>query len=193
MASFLGLEYITPYTPILERTVDSELTLDRSRSIVAYPGTNWRFTITLERAKREKVAELAVHRAKFFGQGSFSIEIPQLLGVNIPSQAVNVRGGQAAGSSRLNISSRANAGVGVYFNIAGDPTLYQIFALEGSLPSATYEIVPPLRRNAANGARLNFNPTARVRYHPSGSVSVTVGDHNEARISLDLEEVKARA
>lgn len=188
---FLGLGIITPHVVDLEKTVYSTRNLDRSRTLILYPGTNWRFQITLENATREKVAELLAHRVLFFGQGSFDLPIPQILGVLTPSGAYRVRGAQAAGRTTLNVSgSDAELSIGAFFNIAGDSTLYQVVAMPVTTGSnKSFRVRPATKRAAANNAAISFTPTARVRYSPEGASAVTILGANRVRPTLDLEEV----
>ena len=192
MSSFLGLDFITPLTIYLEETVAASRNLDRSRSIVTLPGANWRFSIPLQMTL-DGAGKLSAHKTKYFGRGSFNINIPQFPGIVVPVTAVTA--GAALSASAQSFTFRlAAAGeiqAGTFFNVRGQPDLYQVLE-DGSRNSAgtlNLDIKPALRTAVAANTAISFDTSARVRYNPEGSRALTVIRGVIVRQTLDLEEV----
>ena len=135
-------------------------------------------------------AKLMAHRRRHKGGKTFTVRMPQHLGVVVPTQTIRLRAAAAARSTALPVDSTENFRIDedTFFTVAGDPKVYQALADVGPTTGlqGTIQIDPSLRKAAPDNAILNFAPDITLRY-AAGAASIRYTD-NLVRKVVELEE-----
>ena len=115
-------------------------------------------------------AKIMAHRAEYGVKNTFTMQMPQHLGINVPAGNQTLRAASAARDTSLNINLSGNSGpiqAGAFFTVAGDTKVFM--ALNDLTADGTLNIFPNMRKGLARGARLDFTPDIKVRYIPSNN------------------------
>ena len=174
-------------------SVLSALTQGGIRKIVAEEWQLWRLRITLERdfmGRRLAAAKINGHRFAT-GWNPFTTEMPQTLGVTVPSRTVRLAAAASARDPQIAIDATGSFDVqmGTFFTIANDPKVYLAAQdYRGSSSAGTMSVYPALRKNSVNNAVLDFTPVITVRYLPQAVRTIRYRNNFYAA-TLELEEV----
>ena len=195
MATFQGLNYITPITiNSRERLFRSE-TINLKTQTVGNGAQRWDLVVTLEPATaiggNAAGAALAVHRSTNGFSTSFAMEMPQYLGVAQPA-AVSVSGAHSVGDSTITVDAANTTQVpaGRFLTFPGNQKVYQVTEAVPvpAVGTATLNIFPPLVANVADNAEIDWTPDITVYYAQDGVEGVTYTEGVLTRAALSVVE-----
>ena len=167
--TFMGLRYAVPEIVIESRRRRGGVrTRDLTPQILMSVAQYWYFRIPLETgrdaARAEKVAAVIAHRDYHDVVRTWTLTVPQPVGLAIPSGNIVLSGAAAAGVEALPVRLPASAAIfaGQFFTVGTGAKVYK--AAEKLASSGNLKITPPLRSAEKSGAALNFAPVATGRY-----------------------------
>ena len=190
MPSFMGLRYSTVQVEPVRRR-NSKDTANLKRKVNEGEGVRWRFRIQLEPTRKVDGSKVLAHRNYSGSRHAFDMEVPQPLGVTIPSGNFTVGAGAAAGAEMLTVRFPGSRTIdpGTFFTIAGDTKVYQ-FVNGGKRGAGNMAmlICPPLRVAAALNSALDLTPTMRAIYAPDGNFGASYPDGINTSVTIEVEE-----
>lgn len=183
MATFLGLEYYTPLLPYLESDKDPVDSLNLRRRVFSSGANRWRYTAKfVDTGLTAALARLSAHMAIHDIEVPFDIEIPQYVGVEVPTVVVNLRAGNyTSGATSINVSAARGAIIqmGTLIRIPGLTRMYMVvadFDSGAGTSNAALQIRPTLERSfTASAGPLDFTPSMNVTYDNVNLNPVTRG------------------
>ena len=203
MASFEGLDYITPLTINSRERVSRSETLNLKTQAVSNGSQRWDMTITLAPSNNKESnpggARLGIHRAQHGLHTSFEMEMPQYIGATFSSanQEVEVgTQGYPAGTSTLDVH-RGRDGIpditiraGRFIRFDSHPKIYQLIdeVTTNGIVSVSANIYPPLVHAVAVDERIHLTPNATVYYAADGTEGVTYTDGILTRSTMSVVE-----
>ena len=126
----------------------------------------------------------------------FTFPVPQLPDVEIPTSTIQVPLPTAANTDRLPIvipgpgATQDAVRTGTFFTLPGDRKIYMVDT--GSLVSqgsnSVVGINPPLRKSVAQNAKINFTPTAYVKYGSNTLSKITITGRKDVEFLIHLIE-----
>ena len=161
------MDYSTPLTieDVVQETITSTINLQPKGIVTGLQ--QWVLTIPLQpdsSGALQGAAKLQAHVAKYGSLDTFTLPMPQHLGIDIPRAAR--RGTGSLGSNSILIAG-GSVPAGVFFTIGDDPKVY-VTTDEG----AEVGIHPNLR-TVENNAPMNFSPDLTCRYSPDYQRRIT--------------------
>ena len=195
MASFQGLNYITPLTiNSRERLFRSE-TINLKTQTVGNGAQRWDLVVTLAPATGigggAAGAALAVHRSTNGLSTSFTMEMPQYLGVAEPG-AVSVNGAHSVGDDTITVDAAAERVIpaGRFLTFPGNTKVYQVTeaVTVPAIGTATLNIFPSLVANVADNDTIDWTPDVTVYYAQDGVEGVTYVEGVLTRATLNVVE-----
>lgn len=199
--TFEGLRYCTPV--VIESVIRSwsNESLSLSRDTLSLDAQKWIIELALEPDRmgdKQAGANLSVHRARHQDGSSFTLPMPQHLGVpEVDATTLQVENDHAAGETSLPVRKVPGEPLipipkGRYFKFSGHDKIYQIteptvFRGTGTVIE-TLNVFPALQENVADDEKLDFSPDITVIYAPDTLARIVYNNQILVRATLSLEE-----
>lgn len=193
MASFLGLDYVTPLNINSRGRVFRSETLNLKTQTVSNGTQRWDLTINLEPTTSTSAAtDLAIDRAMNGVSKSFLIPMPQHL-TELQTARFNTDGVTDSGDDRLNLVATSSGTIkkGQFITVGADTKVYQIVSNDATVTlgaNATVVIFPPLVRNTIDGQGVNGEPDISVYYAADGVDGISYAEGIVVRATINVVE-----
>lgn len=188
MPKFLGLNYVTPITiESVRRTYVSD-GVNLRRQIIETDAQRWKLSITLEPTADAEGARVVGHRWNQGISGTFTVEMPQPLGITLPSSVTVGAGGASAGDASIPVSLSGNSTLrgGTFFTIGSDAKVYQ--AGDDRAGPGDMSITPPLQVDCSAGDTIDVTPVITVRYAPEETHTQSWQQGRLTSVTINVEE-----